>query len=105
MERVSSTTMNGNYIYADSEEERVAIAIVACNEDERIRNPRGVLPGYDTYREWIRPFIRREIIHALLQKIHKGTKGDVKYEAELAAELIVINKAIGEKLHVVKEGV
>ena len=95
--------MNGNYIYADSEEERISIGIVACNEDERIRNPKGVLPGYETYKKWMRPFIRREIIHALLQKIHKGTKGDALYEVELAAELIEVSKDISERLHLIKE--
>jgi len=95
--------MNGNYIYADSPEERIAVAIVSCNEDERIRNPKGVLPGYDTYKEWIKPFIEREIIHALLQKIHGGIKGIVENEAELAARLVVVNKEVQTRLNLVKE--
>jgi len=95
--------MNGSYIYADSPEERIAIAIVSCNEDERIRNPKGVLPGYDTYKEWMKPFIEREIIHALLQKIHEGTKRNVISEAELAARLVMVNKSVQERLHLIGE--
>jgi hypothetical protein len=79
--------VNGRYGLASTPEERVAIATVAAIRSYFGQNPEGVMPGYGFLKEYLKPFLDRELLEARLDELHKRVGAIAKREREIAESL------------------
>lgn len=108
--------MNGSYAQAKTDLQRIAIATVSANELYFKLHPKGVMPGYGFYEDFLEPFIerialaaRQEVLQTQLESLHDRIvrQGIAKLELELNeklmelnVKLLEVNAKINERLNI-----
>jgi hypothetical protein len=91
--------MNGAYALADTPEERLAIAVLSANEQYDKAHPQGVRPGAGFYRNFLAPFLRKEVLLEIRMRRKKGLLARAELEMEDEKELMEVNQQIEDLLH------
>jgi hypothetical protein len=94
--------MNGSYGQAKTDAERIAIAAVSANELYFKLHPRGVMPGYGFYEDFLEPFVEQIRLQARLDALHDRNlrEGVAKLERELNEKLMETNTQIEKRLRI-----
>lgn len=92
--------MNGRYALARTRGERMAIAVVAANQDFVQAHGSGKLPTAEFYEDYLEPFIERELRQAQLDEIHLQTGGPIRRrELEVVDSLRYWNRLCEERVN------
>lgn len=99
---------NGNYLHAETSEERISIAIEACNVLYYKTHPghqfQGYRPPAEFYREYLRPFIDYEKYNARLEELHAGAQEVIEVrQTKLVNKIHKTNEEIQLRLDIKDE--
>jgi len=99
---------SGNYLYADTSEERIAFAIEACNVFYYKTHPGqqllGHLPPRSFYQDYIRAFVNYEKYNARLEELHAGAQEVLEVrQRNLVEQIHKINQEIARILNIKDE--
>ena len=95
--------MNGRYSLASTPEERLAIVMVAAIGAYFTQHPQGVMPGQGFIKDYIKPFLERELMEARLNELHRPAFVLAPRELEIANQLSALVHLCNELMNKPKE--